>query len=43
MIGAGFAYIFFASKREKITYFSLSFALSEYERRTLVVTVPSSA
>jgi hypothetical protein len=32
-------YIFFASQRKKIPYFSLSFALSEYERRTLRVPV----
>ena len=31
---AGFAYIFFCFKAKKIPYFSLSFALNEYERRT---------
>jgi hypothetical protein len=36
---AGFAYIFFRFKAKKITYFSLSFALSEYERRTLYETL----
>jgi hypothetical protein len=30
--------VFFASKRKNIRYFSLSFALSEYERRTLAHT-----
>jgi hypothetical protein len=33
---AGFAYIFFRFKAKKISYFSLSFALSEYERRALI-------
>ncbi len=33
---AGFAYIFFRFKAKKISYFSLSFALSECERRNLI-------
>ncbi len=32
---ADFAYVFFSLQSEKIPYFSLSFALSVYERRTL--------
>jgi hypothetical protein len=34
---AGFAYIFFRFKAKKIPNFSLNFALSEYERRTLIL------
>jgi hypothetical protein len=33
---AGFAYIFVSLQSEKNPYFYLSFALSEYERRTLL-------
>jgi hypothetical protein len=32
---AGFAYIFFRLKVKKIPYFSLSFAITGYERRTI--------
>jgi hypothetical protein len=32
---AGLAYILFRFKAKKIPYFALSFALSEYEQRTL--------
>jgi hypothetical protein len=34
---AGFAYIFFSLQSEKIPYFSLSFAFSEYERLLTVM------
>jgi hypothetical protein len=36
---AGFAYIFFMLQSEKNPLFSLSFALSEYERRPLCITL----